>query len=260
MKFRFGRIWLDALTFRDAVEKIGIILSSGKPSAVSVMNLRTIGISLKNKNYARLINGTSLRITDGMPLVWAGKMAGIKKMERITGPDLFMELLNPRYGFNHFFLGDTTQTLHNLTGRIQSISPGTKICGSYSPPFRELSEEDMAYISKSVNQSDPDIIWVSLGSPKQDFFSARLLQYINRGVLINVGAAFRFYLGEYSHPNPFFQKIGLEGIFWRFRKNPFREFIWYIKHIPLLLYLLAELLFNRHKNINPGERYESSSS
>jgi len=256
MQFKFGKIWLNGFNLRIVLKSINSLVASGKPSVVSVMNLRTIGISIKNKQYANLINDTALRITDGMPLVWVGKFLGIQNIERITGPDLFIELLESKYNYKHYFLGDTAQTINKMIMEIGRKKSGTKIVGYFSPPFRNLSESEILEISDRINQTEPDIIWVALGSPKQDYLSYQLRSFINHGILINVGAAFRFYIGEYKHPNPIFQSLGLEGIFWRFKVNPLKETVWYVKHVCLFLYLIITLVFTYKKNV----KTESSSS
>lgn len=249
MRFRFGAVWLDAIRFADAVRKVCNMIEDGRPAVVSVMNLRTIVLSASDDTYASIINKTALRLTDGMPLVWAGKIMGIKNIERVTGPDLFVELLSDKYDYRHFFLGDTEDVLLRLIEKAKKENEKVAIAGYLSPPFKDFNSQDIIGFSEQIIQSSPDLIWVALGSPKQDYFCDEIVKHLDSGVLLNVGAAFRFYIGEYQHPKKFFQHMGLEGVFWRFTKNPKKEFIWYSKHSVLLVYLIFVMLYKKKKNI-----------
>jgi N-acetylglucosaminyldiphosphoundecaprenol N-acetyl-beta-D-mannosaminyltransferase len=122
---------------------------------------------------------------------------------------------------------------------------GANIVGSYSPPFCELEEFDYTGIAKQINDSNADIVWLSLRAPKQDFFAVKLLPHLDKKICIGVGAAFRFSLGQIKHPPKIFKKLGLTGIFWR--KINLKQIGWYFHHFFLLMkwgcgILLARLL------------------
>ena len=96
-----------------------------------------------------------------------------------------------------------------------------------SPPFCEVDEFDYEGIAKMINETDANIIWVSLRAPKQDYFSARLAPMLEDGkICVDVGAAFRFALGQYKMPPKWAQKLGIIGLFWR--KFNLKIVKWYI--------------------------------
>lgn len=208
---------------------------------ICVGNVRTIVFANKNDRYQKTLNEAYMNLPDGMPLVWAGRLAGAKTIQRTSGPDLFPELLKEKYSLKHYLLGDTEETLKALVEKISQVYPKTIVSGYYSPPFKPIEEYDLEAIAQKIKDSGADIIWIAVGAPKQDLLSAELVKYCERGTFIGVGAAFRFFLGEYKHPPRLLQVMGFEGIFWRFFKSPVKQFVWYCKHIPQYLWLLTKL-------------------
>ncbi len=225
----------------------GCIISEIKGDAkyICVANVRTVVLANRDESYRNIINNAFMNLPDGMPIVWAGCLSGAKEIRRTTGPDLFTELLNSKYNLRHYFLGDTEEVLSRLIWKVRDEHPLTKICGSYSPPFTSVENLRTEEIAEKITKAEADIIWVALGSPKQDIFAASLIKHLRTGIVIGVGAAFRFYLGEYKHPPVVFRKMGLEGVFWRFFKNPAPELKWYLHHIPAYIALLTRLKYNR---------------
>lgn len=241
--YYIDQIRVSVTDIKKVVENI-VSESRGKARYVCIANVRTVVYGNRDTKYGKVINNAFLNLPDGMPIVWAGKLSGAKSIRRTTGPDLFIELTKSKYKLRHYLLGDTEEVLNNLVIKIKTSEPSTIISGIYSPPFASIENLDIENIARRINQTDSQIIWVALGSPKQDFFAAQLVSHLNSGIVIGVGAAFRFYLGEYKHPPRFFQIIGMEGIFWRFFKNPFTEFKWYLYHVPRYIRLLTKLKYH----------------
>ena len=243
--YLIGKVKVSVTSIDECIQKI-LNSKESPPKYVCVGNVRTAVFGNKNAQYRKTVNKSFMNLPDGMPLIWAGRLAGAKAIQRSSGPDLFSEFLKEKYKVKHYLLGDTEETLNALVDKIGQIYPQTVIAGYYSPPFKPLEEFDFEDIANKIKASGADIIWVAVGAPKQDYLSAELVKYLDKGTLIGVGAAFRFFLGEYKHPPRLFQLIGLEGVFWRFFKDPAKQFIWYCKHIPQYLWLLTQL---KYKNI-----------
>lgn len=241
--YYIGKVKVNITNINHCIENI-ISEKGNKPQYICVGNVKTAVLGNEDEKYRGIINNAYMNLPDGMPLVWAGKIAGAKAIHRTSGPDLFNELLNEKYNLRHFLLGDTEETLNSIANKIRNEFPKTIIAGYYSPPFGSVEELDIAEISGIISNSEADIIWVALGAPKQDYFSAEIVKHCEKGIFIGVGAAFRFFIGEYNHPPRIFQVLGLEGVFWRFFKNPIKEFVWYSKHIPIYIWLLTKLKYN----------------
>lgn len=235
-----GKVKVSVTSLQHSIKKI--ISEKGKKAKyICVGNVRTIVFGNKNQKYQETLNEAFMNLPDGMPLVWAGRLAGAKTICRTSGPDLFSEMLKEQYDIKHFLLGDTDETLNSLIAKIQDKYPATVVSGYYAPPFKPLEEYDFKDIATRISNSGAEVVWVAVGAPKQDFLSAELVKHCETGIFIGVGAAFRFFVGEYKHPPRIFQLIGLEGVFWRFFKNPVKQFIWYCKHIPQYIWLLTKL-------------------
>lgn len=241
--YYIGKVKVSVTNIDFCIEKI-ISNKESAPLYICVGNVRTIVLGNKDEKYRYIVNNSFMNLPDGMPLIWAGKIAGAKAIQRSSGPDLFSELLKEKYNLKHFLLGDTQEVLDRMIVQIHKDYPNTIVAGHYSPPFEPVEKMNISQMAGLIASSNADVIWVALGAPKQDFFSAELVKHCDRGVVIGVGAAFRFLLGEYSHPPRIFQLLGMEGFFWRFFKNPMKEFLWYCKHIPIYLWLLTKLKYN----------------
>lgn len=211
-RYRIGKIFGSVTTPQDALKTIKEAVIDGKNDYICVASIRSVFTGNSNPKYAAVINNAMMCLPDGMPLVWTAKAWGLEQVERTSGPELFLSLLqNPNNGIKHFLLGDTEETLAAMKEKYK----GSLIVGSYSPPFCKVEEFDYEGIAKMVKDSGANIVWVALQAPKQDFFSTRLLPHLEHTLCIGVGAAFRFSLGEYSMPPMIFQKLGLTGLFWR---------------------------------------------
>lgn len=184
-----------------------------------------------------------MNIPDAEPMPWAAKLWGLKDVKRTMGPMLFNDMLMDHgSGIRHFLLGDTDETLLKLKKKYKDAI----IVGTYSPPFCGLNEYDYRGIAEMINRSDANLVWVSMRAPKQDFFSVRILPYLDKKICIGVGAAFRFNLGEYKMAPPIIKKLGLMGLFWGKKSQSWPAFIWgYMNDTMPYLWYLLKIPFRR---------------
>ncbi len=234
--FRIGRVPIAITNLDKVVELIFTTIESGGKGYVCVSNMRTTTLANDDDKYYHLMEKSLINVPDGTPLVWCGHWWGIKEVERVCGPILFEKMLaDKEYGFKHFFLGDTDETLDALTKRAVKID-GAIVEGSYSPPFKPLEEYDIEGIATMINESGANVVWTSLRAPKQDYLGQMLIPLLNDGiVIIGVGAAFRTYLGEYKVPEGFLQKMGLAGLGMVRNSSVWKEIKWYTKHTLVLV-------------------------
>ena len=152
---------------------------------------------------------------DGMPVVWLARSHGCQDIARTYGPDLMLEVCNhgQDLGLRHFFYGGTEDTLQKLQQKLLESYPQILIAGSYAPPFRaEVWQEDKEIIDR-INNSAADIVWVGLGSPKQDFWMHLHRPLLNVPVIVGAGAAFDFCSGVKPQAPRWMQGCGLEWFF-----------------------------------------------
>ncbi|MGD0035680.1 MAG: WecB/TagA/CpsF family glycosyltransferase [Bacteroidota bacterium] len=194
------------------------------------------------------INNSALCIPDGRPLSIFARLKGDIEIERVAGPDFMTNVLKSTEGhrISHFFMGDTEEALERLVCKIRREFPNITISGWFSPPFGEWGDDINMQILSKIRESNPDFIWVSLGNTKQAVWMYRNHDKLKHGVIVGVGAAFRFYLGDIKRAPKFFQFIALEWFF-RLLQQPRKMGIRYLRTLPLFILYFIQELFKRNK-------------
>ncbi len=217
-------------------------------SYICVSNVHTTVMAYEDENYRRIQNSAAMALPDGAPLSIYSRKHGFADAQRVTGPDLMLEMLGSEdtKGLRHFFYGSTEQTLKAMWSKIESVYPDAVIAGMYSPPFGVLTDSEDAQIVDIINSSDPDIIWVGLGAPKQEEF-----MYCHRGrlnaVMIGVGAGFDYLAGNIKRAPEIVQKMSLEWLY-RFLQDPKRLWRRYVTtNIKFIRYIYREKRSKRGK-------------
>jgi len=161
-----------------------------------------------------VFNRSSLTVPDGMGTVWFLRLLG-QRAGRVYGPDLMLAASQrgTKLGWRHFFLGGTPEVLQRLKLRLQKGIPDVQITGSYSPPFGNLAPGEEQAMIQAINSSEADILWVALGSPRQELWMAEHRDKLNPTLLIGVGAAFDFLSGAKPQAPVWLQRVGLEWLF-----------------------------------------------
>jgi N-acetylglucosaminyldiphosphoundecaprenol N-acetyl-beta-D-mannosaminyltransferase len=188
----------------------------------------------------RIYNEAWLTTPDGMPLVWLGPPG----VERVYGPDLMLAVCDAgrAAGLRHYLCGGIPGVAEKLRQRLIERFPGLEIVGSYTPPFRPMTGDEFATLRAEVALARPDVLWVGLGTPKQERFMAAHWRELDAGVLIGVGAAFDFHSGRVRQAPRWMQRHGLEWLF-RLCAEPRRLGPRYLKTNPLfVLRVLAQKL------------------
>ena len=194
---------------------------------ICVSNVHTTVTAYKDREYRKIQNGGIMAIPDGGPLSFVGRRRGYK-MSRTTGPDYMEEVfkLSLKQGYRHFFYGSTVETLDKLKKVLEKEYPGIIIAGMYSPPFRQMTEEEDKAIIKVINSAEPDFIWVGLGAPKQEKWMAEHQGKL-KGVMIGVGAGFDYKAGKLKRAPMWMQRANLEWLY-RMIQEPKRLFKRYL--------------------------------
>jgi N-acetylglucosaminyldiphosphoundecaprenol N-acetyl-beta-D-mannosaminyltransferase len=211
---------------------------------VCVAPVSTVVSCQEDAAYKQVVNHAQIVTPDGMPIVWLGRMRGRKHIKRTYGPDLMLAVCDKGQarGYRHYLLGATRQTCSRLVSKLKERFPAIQIVGVDCPPFRDLTpEEDLRQI-ETINAAQPDIVWVGLGSPKQDFWMYRNQQRIHAPVMLGVGAAFDFLSGVKRQAPRWMQCCGLEWFF-RLCSEPRRLWRRYlIGNTKFIFFLLREVI------------------
>jgi N-acetylglucosaminyldiphosphoundecaprenol N-acetyl-beta-D-mannosaminyltransferase len=219
-RFGVGGVLFTVMPLADAIDKI-VACGSQRPVhgvAVHFANAYNVALADSDPAYATLLAAGDLVFTDGLPVAWAGGLLHRdlgSTWTRVYGPDVLAGVLEKSTVGNvrHYFLGATPETLDALVSRIQARWPAAVIAGFESPPFRQASVKELAERDQRIIESGATLVWVGLGTPKQDLEVRRLADGLHITALA-VGAAFDFLAGTKAQAPLWMQRSGLE---WAFR-------------------------------------------
>ncbi len=228
----------------DTCERIVDWVRKKEKTYVCIAPVASIMDCQKDKKYKEIVNRSGMTTPDGMPVVWLGKMKGMKKIARTYGPDLMLELCEKgqREDLTHYFYGSLEDVNQKLSNRLKSQFEKIKISGSFAPPFRDLGEVEDDQVIEKINNANVDVLWVGLGSPKQDYWMFNHRKKLNVPVIIGVGAAFDFLSGTKKQAPKWMQKSGLEWLF-RLIQEPGRLWKRYLIGNTIFVYLILKELF-----------------
>lgn len=233
-------VGISAINMEQALETIAGWIEKREPHYVCVCTVQTVMECQRDPALHRLVNRAGLATPDGMPLVWLGRLSGHRHMGRVYGPDLMLALgeRSVEKGWRHFFYGGLEGVPEKLADTMKQRFPGLRVAGGYAPPFRPLSEEEDAALVAKINEARPDIVWVGLGTPKQDWWVGSHVGRVSAPVLIAVGAAFDFLTGRVKQAPRWMQRSGLEWLF-RLSQEPRRLWRRYLLYNPLFILLVT---------------------
>jgi exopolysaccharide biosynthesis WecB/TagA/CpsF family protein len=189
-------------------------------------------------SFRTQINQCDFVFPDGQSLVWLARAKGLVA-HRVCGPDLTLAVCaaTQSHGARHYFYGGAEGIAERCAAELQKRFPGMVIAGTYSPPFRMLTDQEDEEVIQRINAANPDIVWVGLGCPKQEQWMASHRDRINCKVAIAIGAAFDIYAGAISRAPRWMQRSCLEW-FYRLLQNPkrlWRRYLVYNTHFFWLL-------------------------
>lgn len=214
--FRCCGVRVDALTLDDAVQALRAFAGERPGGAVHLCNAYSLALALDDPELTLAINRGDLNLPDGTPLAWVGRRVGFASMRRrVYGPELMLATIRAGrdQGLRHYLYGSTPEVASALARRLEALAPGVELAGVESPPFRPLTGEEEARLVERVGAAGADLMWVGLGTPRQDLFVDRFSGRLDC-TLVAVGAAFDFLSGTKRQAPVWLQDHGLE---WAFR-------------------------------------------
>ena len=233
-------VGISVLNLDSAVETLARALASGQRGYVTVTGVHGVIESQSDPQLRTIHNRSLLSTPDGMPMVWMGRLRGFREMDRVYGPDLMERILewSRVSGATHYFFGGNTGVAEELKAKLEVRYPGIQIVGTHTPPFRPLTEAELAALASELDRLKPDFFWVGLSTPKQERFMASHLDRLNVRIMVGVGAAFDFHAGRVVQAPRWIQRSGLE---WLFRLTKDFKRLWprYSRIVPLFLWKAA---------------------
>ena len=202
--------------YRGAVEALDAMVDSRDRGYVCAVSVHSLTSALNDPEMTEVFRGATLVLPDGMPVVWAANMLGAGLDGRVYGPQLMLRFSErcAERGHRVWLYGGRDQgSLAQLALNLRRRLPGINIVGGYSPPFRQMTDEEEDALIDQINGARPDVLWVGIGAPKQEKWMARMRDRLEVPVMCAVGAAFDFHAGRRRRAPRWMQRTGTEWLY-----------------------------------------------
>jgi N-acetylglucosaminyldiphosphoundecaprenol N-acetyl-beta-D-mannosaminyltransferase len=206
---------VSVLTLAQARDLVLAARGRRRQGYVCLCTTHGLGEARRDPALRAIFNRSYLTTPDGMPLVWLGRRQGHPHLSRVYGPDLMLAVCDAgrAVGLRHYFYGGQPGVAGLLGEKLTGRFPGLEVVGTFTPPFRPLTGPEFASLRDDIAEKAPDLVWVGLGTPKQEHFMAGASNQLDAGLLIGVGAAFDFLSGRVAQAPGWIQRCGLEWLF-----------------------------------------------
>lgn len=151
-----------------------------------------MNIANRNPQYLYVVNGGMFSICDSSYVPLYIRLIHSENYDQYCGSQIFEDIVASRQ-YRMIFLGTQQNILDGLQRNLMEINPDVKDMKFVELPFCDVNDFDYAGIAKMIEEDGADIVWVALGAPKQEYFMSLLKPHLSHGVMIAVGAAFKFY-------------------------------------------------------------------
>ncbi len=244
-RIRLGRVWIDSLTFAEAIDEIERLIETGEGGTVFTPNVDHIVQLETNDAFRAAYDAASLRLVDGQPLIWASHLLGVPLPEKISGSDLILPLVQraERRRWRIYLLGGAPGVAALAAERLNEQFE-IEIVGIDAPHVTSAGKpvEGQAVLDRIVD-ARPHLLLVAFGAPKQELFMHGAIDSIRPAVAIGVGAGFDFIAGRLRRAPRWMSKSGLEWLF-RLAQEPRRLAKRYLIEDPKILPVLYKTLLD----------------
>ncbi len=265
-RVRFGRLWVDALAFDDAILAVKELVTHGDGGSIFTPNVDHVVMADEHAGLRRAYRRASLSFADGMPLVWTSRLLGKRIPEKLSGSDMLLPIMQlcAENDWGVYLLGgmpgepgaaelaaDRLRTEFGV--RIVGVDPGFVSMDGNAPGDADVLAR--------VKAAKPQVVFVALGAPKQELWISRSLEEIRPAVAIGVGASLDFLSGQLTRAPRWMSNVGFEWAY-RLAQDPKRLWKRYLIRGPRFLGILwrtSRLLHaQRVKTVSRAERAPTS--
>jgi N-acetylglucosaminyldiphosphoundecaprenol N-acetyl-beta-D-mannosaminyltransferase len=226
-----------ALPPRVAARSLHAAALAGRSLQVHLCNAYTLSLVPRDELLRKALLAADMNLPDGAPVAWLGREYGT--CGPVRGPSLITQVMeNDREGrLRHYLYGGAPNIALNMAEMLTAEFPRTVVAGIESPPYRDLHRAELQSLVERVEKSGANIVWVGLGTPKQDYLIPELASHLSMPV-VPIGAAFDFLSGKVKEAPRWLQGTGLEWMH-RFSKEPKRLWRRYLLGIPRFVWAVA---------------------
>ncbi|MFZ4395431.1 MAG: WecB/TagA/CpsF family glycosyltransferase, partial [Kiritimatiellia bacterium] len=235
------------VTFDEAVEWARQRILSRKPGYIATANMDFVMLAWRDPELQRILLEADLVVADGIPIVWLSALLGPRLKERVTGSDLvpLLAKMARNNGFSLFHLGGATGVAEKAADVLCRRFPGLRMAGCFAPPWATLQNMDHGAILSRLQATNPDLLLVAFGAPKQEKWVNLHIRKWKVPLAIGVGGTLDFLAGVQKRAPRLLQRMALEW-FWRMCCNPSRLLGRYLQNIGFFFRSLFDLLVIRY--------------
>jgi N-acetylglucosaminyldiphosphoundecaprenol N-acetyl-beta-D-mannosaminyltransferase len=248
-KCRLFGIPIDNLTMDEALAKIEELIKARRPALVLTPNAQHISLLKSEPDFRAAYAAADLILADSIPLVWSSRLLGCPLRERVAGSDLpdALSRVAAQGKYKLFFLGAAPGIAERAADILIKKNPGLQVAGTYAPPWGFESRPELNdKIILKIRAARPDVLFVSLGTPKGEIWAWKHKDAAGIPVTICCGAALDFISGNKKRAPCWLQKSGLEW-FYRVAHEPKRLWKRYLFCNTHFFILLAGDLLKRNR-------------
>ncbi len=208
------------LSMTQAVKRCADAVDCGGYLSVGMVNAAKVVAMSKSEHLRRAVSGCDLVLADGQAVVWASALLGAPLPERVTGIDLFTELLGQacEHGYRVYFLGAKAEVLADMLAKVETEYPGLVLAGSRDGYFSPGQERQVA---AEIRRCAPDLLFIGMSSPRKELFVAKWGLATGAKVVHGVGGSFDILAGITKRAPLWWQRHGLEWLY-RASQEPVR--------------------------------------
>jgi len=240
-KVKILNTFISEITLHKAAE----ILTSTKNMTVAVCNANSLVRSYKNEDLNKIFKSFDISLPDGFPVARASSILYKNQQKRVDGYKIFNQTIKMglKNNTSHYFYGNSEEVIKKLISQLRNKYPEVNIAGYNCPPIGSADELSSIHYQKIISEMNPNIIWVSLGFPKQERV---LYNFAQSGVLssnlVGIGFAIEWVAGTKLKAPELLANLGLEWIF-RLVQEPKRLYKRYlIDNTLFIIYFLKQLI------------------
>jgi N-acetylglucosaminyldiphosphoundecaprenol N-acetyl-beta-D-mannosaminyltransferase len=208
---------MDCLSYKDMHQIFNVWLTDkeSRSHSIALINVNCCVSAFLDQDLTDLYNKADIVGIDGMPFVRWARAFYNKKADRFYAPDLMLEAASKtkEYGYTFFLYGGSPGAPDKIEHYLRDKFEGVKVVGKYSPPFRPLTEEEDQAVCDMINAAKPDIVWVGLGSPKQDVWISEHRERVRGTIMVASGATFDFFSGRIRQAPEWIRNAGFEWLY-----------------------------------------------